>query len=86
MENNQTVVSLGPNGRLLIPSALRQSLELTQGDRFVLSVNEDLHTIQLEKIDEQIEVAEGMFAQYLSKNESVVDELIAERRKEAVSE
>ncbi|MEO0869821.1 MAG: AbrB/MazE/SpoVT family DNA-binding domain-containing protein [Cyanobacteria bacterium J06642_11] len=80
------VVSLGPNGRVLIPAALRQSLHLAVGDRFVLKVDEAHHTISLERLDDRIAAAEGVFQKYVAKNSSVVDELIAERRQEAASE
>ena len=86
MQKNQTVVSLGPDGRLLIPAILRQSCELTEGDRLMIAVDEATHKISLAKLDDHIAAAEGLFQDFAVDNNSVVDELIAERRQEAAHE
>lgn len=84
-QHRQTVVSLSANGRILIPAFLRQSLNLSEGDRFV--IHTDKHSnISLTQLHDQIEEAEGLFADFAPAHGSVADELIAERRQEAAQE
>lgn len=84
MEDSKTIVSLGPDGRLLIPSILRQSCDLAEGDLLMINIIEN--KINLEKLDGHIAAAEGLFQDFAVDNKSVVDELIAERRQEALHE
>ncbi|NEP19198.1 MAG: AbrB/MazE/SpoVT family DNA-binding domain-containing protein [Leptolyngbya sp. SIO4C1] len=84
-KTDQTVVSLGPHGRVLIPSALRQSLHLTEGERFVLSV-EDNDTLSLHRIRDRISAAEGLFKDFAPEDGQVSDQLIVERRQDATAE
>ena len=86
MQEYQNVVSLGPDGRLLIPSVLRQSCDLTEGDRLMITVDEATHKISLAKLDDHIAAAEGLFQDFAVDSNSVVDELIAERRQETQRE
>ena len=85
MTIEQNVVSLGPQGRVLIPATFRQSLDLTQGERFVISVGDD-ETISLQRIRDRIADAEGLFKEYAPKEGLLSDELIEERRQEAATE
>ncbi|MDB9526982.1 AbrB/MazE/SpoVT family DNA-binding domain-containing protein [Oscillatoria sp. CS-180] len=80
-----SIVALGPNGRLLLPLAIRKSLNLSNGDRFVLAADPELKHLSLQKLDKQIMAAEGLYRNYASDT-SVVDELITERRSEAAAE
>ncbi|NEZ65130.1 AbrB family transcriptional regulator [Leptolyngbyaceae cyanobacterium CCMR0082] len=86
MQKHQTVVSLGPDGRLLIPSILRQSCDLTESDLLMITVDDVTHKISLEKLDDHIAAAEGLFQDFAVDNNSIVDELITERRQEASKE
>ena len=86
MQEHQNVVSLGPDGRILIPSVLRQSCDLTEGDRLMITVDEATHKISLAKLDDHIAAAEGLFKDFAIDNNSIVDELITERRQEAAHE
>ncbi len=85
MPLEQTVVSLGPQGRILIPSTLRQSLQLAEGERFLLTVDEDAN-IHLNPLRERIAAAEGLFKEFAPMAGSVADELIVQRRLEATKE
>lgn len=82
-QNN--VVSLSANGRVLIPSVIRQSLNLSEGDRFVIQADEH-DDIRLFCLRDRIASAEGLFKDFAPKTGSVADELIAERRIEATQE
>ena len=81
----QTIVSLNASGRILIPASLRQSLNLSEGDKFVIQADDDAN-IRLMQLHDQIEEAEGLFADFAPEHGSVADELIAERRAEAAAE
>jgi AbrB family looped-hinge helix DNA binding protein len=75
-----TVVKLGPQGRLVIPAAVRRRLGLAPGDEMTLRVEEE--RLVLEPRAAAAARAQGMFKD-LSTEASVVDELIEERRSEA---
>ena len=81
----QSVVSLNASGRILIPASLRQSLNLSEGDKFVIQTD-DNDNICLMQLHDQIEEAEGLFADFAPEHGSVADGLIAERRTEAAKE
>ena len=81
----QNIVSLNASGRILIPASLRQSLNLSEGDKFIIQADDDAN-IRLMQLYDQIEEAEGLFADFAPENGSIADELIAERRAEAAVE
>lgn len=85
MQKTETVVSLGQNGRVLIPSAFRQSLNLSEGGRLLLCVTDD-DAMMLKPLKDTIAAAEGLFKDFAPATGSVADELVAERRQEALKE
>ena len=76
-------VHLGRQGRLVIPAALRRSLELEEGDK--LFAREEEGRLVLEKQSRIEKRLKNRFAK-VSKNRSLADELIAERREAAKKE
>ena len=74
------MVKLGPQGRLVIPAAVRRRLGLAPGDEMALRVDDE--RLVLEPRAAAAARAQGMFKD-LSTEASVVDELIEERRSEA---
>jgi len=76
-------VHLGRQGRLVIPAPLRKLLGLEEGDTLV--AREEAGRLVLEK---QAMVKQRLKARFarVSKDRSLADELIAERRKEAKRE
>ena len=70
-------IHLGHQGQLTIPAYLRRLLGFEEGDRLV--VREEAGRLVLEKPDAIKQRLKARFAQ-VSKNRSLVDELIAERR------
>lgn len=76
-------VHLGRQGRLVIPAALRRSLELEEGDK--LFAREEQGRLVLEKQNTIEKRLKNRFAK-VSKNRSLADELIAERREAAKKE
>jgi len=76
-------VQLGAQGRLVIPAALRKSLNLEQGDRLI--VRQEGESLVLERREATESRLWEMFS-HLPREVKLVDELIAERRSEARSE
>jgi AbrB family looped-hinge helix DNA binding protein len=77
-------VTVGARGRVVLPVALRERLGLKEGDKLVLTVQPD-GSVKLLSRREAVRRARGLFA-HVAPGESLVDELIAERREEACRE
>lgn len=76
-------LALGDRGRLVLPAPVRRRLGVEAGDRLIAVVDED--GVRLVPLREQIGRMAGMFRD-VAPGRSLVDELIAERRAEAVRE
>jgi AbrB family looped-hinge helix DNA binding protein len=70
-------VSLGRQGRLVIPAALRRSLGLAEGDTLV--ARQEQGRLVLEKPETIKQRLQNRFAR-VPADRSLVDELLAERR------
>lgn len=86
MLEQSLVLSLGANGRLLLPSILRQRLHLAEGDRLVVQFEERGAKLVMAKLQDDITRAEGLYQAFAPSSGSIVDELIAERRQQAATE
>ena len=76
--------TIGPGGRVVIPAAYRKALEVKEGDYIVMHMDgEELRVVNDEK---EFERAREVLAQYVPEGVSLVDELIADRRREAAAE
>jgi AbrB family looped-hinge helix DNA binding protein len=75
-----TTVSVGPQGRLVIPSEIRRQMGINPGDVLVAIVED--HRLTLEKRDAVLQRLRQRFA-HIPTGVSLSDELIAERRREA---
>lgn len=78
-------VVVGDRGRVVLPSEVRSALGLTPGTPLVLSTEPD-GSLRLRPYGVIADEARGMFADLVPPGVSVVDELIAERRREAARE
>lgn len=76
-------VRVGSQGRIVIPAELRNAMGIEPGEVLVARV--EGRTLVLESRAESIERIRKRFA-HLRGGPSVVDELIAERRREAARE
>lgn len=76
--------TLREGGRLDLPDEYRQALGLETGDEVVLKLEEG--TIRLLSPRAAIERAQRVVRSYVHEGRSLVDELIAERRREAERE
>ncbi len=77
-----TLVRLDAYARLVVPPAITRQLGLRQGDLVGLEVTPegDLRVFTLEK---RLASAKGVLREYRRDQESVADELVRERRREA---
>ena len=85
-KNSETNMSFSANldskGRVLLPSELRKKAGFKQGDLLNISLGPD-HVAHISSMRQKISSLRGILK---TKGRSVVDELIAERRKEALND
>lgn len=79
-QNDRVYVTLGPQGRLVVPASVRRGLGLERGDQLSPAVTEG--RMVLEPRSAAGARTRGLF-KHLAGESSVVDELIAERREAA---
>ncbi len=75
---------LTDGNRVVIPAAIRKSLGLRIGDAVTL-VLQDNGEVRLLTQTEAVRQAQALVRQYVDKDRSLVDELLAERREEIAS-
>ena len=81
---NRLRLTLGPGGRVVIPAALREAMEVSEGDAILAWVEDgELHLLSPRVGARQ---AQAMLKGLLPEGVSLADELIAERRREAEAE
>ncbi len=81
---NRVRLTLGPGGRVVIPAALREAMEVEEGDAILAWVDEgELHLLSPRVGARQ---AQAMLKGLLPEGVSLADELLAERRLEAEAE
>jgi AbrB family looped-hinge helix DNA binding protein len=81
----RNAVVLGDRGRIVLPAAVRKELDLEPGSKMTIDVEED-GTIRLRPYAAIARSSMGMLADIAPPDVSLVDELIAERRREAKRE
>jgi AbrB family looped-hinge helix DNA binding protein len=75
---------IGPDGRIVVPALFRESLGIREGDTLLASVEDG--EIHLLTIPAAVRRAQALVRQYVPDDVSLVDELLAERRREAERE
>jgi len=81
---NRLRLTLGPGGRVVIPAALREAMEVNEGDTILAWVEDgELHLLSPRVGARQ---AQTMLKSLLPQGASLADELIADRRREAEAE
>jgi antitoxin PrlF len=78
MSVEQSTVLMAPNGRVLIPAAMRAHLGWQSGARLVARLVDG--TVVLEPIDAAIGRAQALVRSFVGPDSGLVEELIAERR------
>ncbi len=79
-ERGGYAIHVGPQGRVVIPAAVREALAIGPGDTLVGRIEDG--QLVLEKREHILTRIQAMFA-HIPPAVSLVDELIAERRAEA---
>lgn len=81
---NRMRLTLGPGGRVVIPVALREAMEVEEGDSILAWVEEgELHLLSPRVGARQ---AQTMLKGLIPKGVSLAEELLADRRREAEAE
>lgn len=71
---------LTEGGRIVIPAEVRQALGLQVGDDVILQLEGE--ELRIFSIRQAIKRAQRLVNQYIPRDRSLADELVAERRKE----
>jgi AbrB family looped-hinge helix DNA binding protein len=85
MSHTEHQVVVGDRGRVVLPADVRSALGLTTGSRLLLSTGSD-GSLWLRPYRSVADQGRGMLADIAPDGASMVDELLAERRREAARE
>jgi AbrB family looped-hinge helix DNA binding protein len=85
MAHTERQVVVGDRGRLVLPSEVRAALGLKPGSRMLLSTEKD-GSLRLRPYRSVADQGRGMLSSLSPAGDSMVDELLAERRREAARE
>ncbi len=77
-------VTIGPGGRIVIPAAYRDALGLKEGQQVVLSKEDQ--SLRLRSRGEALRRVQEIVSSYLPPGADLVEDLIAERRREGERE
>jgi AbrB family looped-hinge helix DNA binding protein len=80
----ETRARVNQNGRVVIPALYREALGIKAGDEVILRMEDD--ELRITTMKRRIERAQRHVRKYVKPGVSLVDELIAERRKAAKRE
>jgi AbrB family looped-hinge helix DNA binding protein len=72
------------NGRVVIPASFRKALGINIGDEVVLRMEDD--ELKITTLKRRVERAQRLVRKHVKRGTSLVDDLIAERRKAARNE
>lgn len=72
---------LSPNGRIVIPAAIREALNLKPGETLHLEVADGV--LRIESFEQKLRAFQDELIRLVGPDCSLADELIAERREEA---
>lgn len=85
MTHTERQVIVGDRGRLVLPAAVRSALGIEAGARMLLSTERD-GSLRLRPYRSVADQNRGLLADLAPTDASMVDELLAERRREAARE
>jgi AbrB family looped-hinge helix DNA binding protein len=81
MDANESLTHINENGRVVIPAAFRRALGLRSGDKIVLRIENN--ELRITTLRQRLAKAQEIVRRHVPATESLVDELIAERREAA---
>ena len=79
-------VQVSKGGRIVIPAEIRQKMGISDGDKVLLSWSDDIHELRIATRKQRLQQALDLVRQHVTTTDSVVDELICERRQAAAGE
>ena len=82
--STETRQRVNENGRVVIPASFRKALGINIGDEVVLRMEDD--ELKITTLKRRVERAQRLVRKHVKRGTSLVDELIAERRKAARNE
>jgi AbrB family looped-hinge helix DNA binding protein len=85
MAHTERQIVVGDRGRVVLPADVRSALGLKTGSRMLLSTESD-GSLWLRPYRSVADQGRGMLADLAPEGESMVDELLTERRREAALE
>jgi AbrB family looped-hinge helix DNA binding protein len=85
MAHKERQIVVGDRGRVVLPADVRTALGLKTGSRLLLSTESD-GSLWLRPYRSVADQGRGMLADLAPEGASMVDELLAERRREAARE
>ena len=80
----KTCMRVNANGRVVIPASFRKRLGIRVGDEVVLQIHDD--ELRITTLKQHIARAQRLIRKHVKPGTSLVNELIAERRKAARNE
>jgi AbrB family looped-hinge helix DNA binding protein len=81
---DEKLATIDNTGRILIPAAIRKALSIRPGDRLVVRMENG--TLRLLTRARALALAQALVRSHVSENRSLVEELLAERRREAAED
>ncbi len=75
---------IGPNGRIVIPAACRKALGVGPGDEVLMRLEDG--ELRLYTQAQAVRRAQELVRKHVPEGESLVDDLLAERRREVAQE
>lgn len=79
-------IQVSQGGRIVIPAEMRQKMGISIGDQVLLSWSDETHELRIATRKQRLQRAVELVKQHATASESVVDELIRERRQAASDE
>lgn len=84
MEDKPVRIKVAPNGRIVIPSKFRKALGVENGGELLLRKGE--MGLELYTVAQAVDALQKYFRQFKKPGESMVDEFLAERKREVERE
>lgn len=85
MTATTSTTKMTQGGRIVIPADIRKRLGFEIGETFNLEIDEN-DSLRISSRNQMLRRAQELFREHVPKGTSVVDDFIAERRKEAENE
>lgn len=83
--NDRVKVKIGPAGRIVIPAAFREAMDVEEGDTLVATIDED-GIVRLTSTSAAVRMAQRIVCAAVPPDISLSDSLIEDRRREAARE